>query len=106
MRSPLFCGKDPGDAGKVVGDADVGPVGSIEERPDGGKRVVAEFEDEDPAGFQMCRAFSNQAGVEFVALFATVESGFGFVIADFARERRGLASADVGRVGGDEVEKK
>ena len=70
---------------------------------DGRESVVAEFEDEDAAGFEMRGGMGDEVGVEFVAFFATVERDFRFVIADFAHERFGFAAADVGRVADDEV---
>ena len=48
-------------------------LGKIEKWLDGGKAVVAEFEDEDAAGLQMLRGLRDQFGVEFVAFFAAVE---------------------------------
>jgi hypothetical protein len=48
----------------------------------------------------------DQVGVEFVAFFAAEEGAGGFVVADFARERGGFTEADVGRVAGDEIERK
>ena len=73
---------------------------------DGGEAVVAEFEDEDATGLEMRGGLRDEIGVEFVAFFAAVESDFRFVIADFAHEGGGFAVADVGRVAGDEIEKR
>jgi len=45
---------------------------------------VAEFEDQEPAGFKLWGGLGNEACIKFVAFFATVESECGFVVADFA----------------------
>ena len=82
------------------------PLGSFEERADGGERVVAEFEDEEATGFEAARGFWDQQAVEFVAFFATVEGGGGLVVADFGGEGAGFLAADVGRVGDYEIEEK
>ena len=74
-------------------------MGRFEERADGGEGVVAEFEDEEATGFEVARGFRDQQAVEFVAFFATVEGGGGFVVADFGWEGAGFFAADVGRVG-------
>jgi len=87
------------------GYAYIRPGGCVEERPDGGEAVVAEFEDEDAAGLEVRRSLRDEIGVEFVAFFAAVERDFRFMIADFAHERCGFAAADVGRVAGDEIER-
>jgi len=47
----FFCSDDARDAGEVVGDGNVGPVRSVKVRLNGGKRVIAEFEDEEAARF-------------------------------------------------------
>jgi hypothetical protein len=52
----------------------------------------------------MARRFWNQQAVEFVAFFAAVEGGVGFVVADFDGEGGGFFAADVRRVGDDEIE--
>ncbi len=49
-------GDDAIDSGQIFGYADVRPVGKIEKWLDGGKAVVAEFEDEEAARLQMLRA--------------------------------------------------
>ena len=85
---------------------DVGPLRSIEEGADGGETVVAEFEDEEAAGSEMARRLENELAVEFVAFFAAVEGGGGFVVADFDGEGAGFFAADVGGVGNHQVEKK
>jgi len=82
----------------------VGPLGSFEEGADGGERVVAEFEDEEAAGFEMKSGFGDELAVEFVAFFAAVESGGGFVVSDFDGEGAGFFAADVGGVGDQEIE--
>ena len=56
---------------------------SFEEGADGGERIVAEFEDEEATGFEVARGFGDELAVKFVAFFATVEGGSGFVVADF-----------------------
>jgi hypothetical protein len=43
-------GEAAGNAGEVVGDGDVGPMGRIEERLNGGEAVVAKLEDQQAAG--------------------------------------------------------
>jgi len=78
---------------------DVGPLGSFEEGADGEERVVAEFEDEEATGFEMESGFGDELAVEFVAFFAAVERGGGFVVSDFDREGVGFFSADVGWIG-------
>jgi len=67
---------------------------------------VAEFEDEDAAGFQVGGGLCDEIGVEFVAFFAAEEGDFRFVIADFAHEGCGFAAADVRGVAGDEIEER
>ena len=57
-----------------------------------------------PPGLRCCGGLRDQIGVEFVAFFAAEESDFGFVVADFARERWRFAAADVRRIADDEVE--
>src|SRR5258708_11921424 len=99
-----FGGDDARDGGEVVGDTDVGPVGSVEERLDGGKGIVAEFEDQDPAGLEKCGGLGDEVGVEFLAFFAPEQSDGRFVVADFAGERWRFAMADVGRVADDQLE--
>ena len=71
---------------------------------DCGERVVAEFEDEQAAGFEVACGFWDELAVEFVAFFAAVEGGGGFVVADFDGECAGFIAADVGRVGDEEIE--
>ena len=66
---------------------------------------MAEFEDEEAAGFELRGRLRDEAGVEFVAFFAAEESEYGFVVTNFAGKGRSLAEADVGGVGDDEVEK-
>jgi len=78
---------------------DVGPFRSFEEWADGRERVVAKFQYEKAARFEMLRGLENQRAVEFVAFFAAVEGGGGFVIADFDRKRVGFFAADVGWIG-------
>jgi len=101
-----FSGKDAGDAGKIVGDTDVCPGWCVKERLDGREAIVAEFEDKDAAGFEMRGRLRNEMGVEFVALFAAVESDFRFVIAHFAHKSWCFVAADVGRVARDQIEKR
>ena len=72
----------------------------------GGQTVVAEFEDQDAAWFEMRGGLRNELGVKFVAFFAAVECDFRFVVANFAHERSGFASADVGRITHDEVKER
>ncbi len=67
---------------------------------------MAEFEDEEAAGFEELFGLQDQGGVEFVAFFAAEECGFGFVVADLDGERVDIFSSDVGRIGKDYVEKK
>jgi hypothetical protein len=98
-------GDDAGDAGKVGGDAKVGPVGGLEERLDGGETVVAEFEDQDAAGSQASGSLQDEGTVEFGAFFAAVECQWGFVLADIARQSVRFAAPDVGRVADDEIER-
>jgi len=99
MELGAFGGKDTGDAGEIVCHVDVGPFGRFEKGADGGKRVVAEFEDEETAGFEMESGFGDELAVEFVAFFAAVKCEGGFVVADFDGEGAGFFAADVGGVG-------
>src|SRR5260221_13533699 len=62
-----FGGDDAGDGGEVVGDADVRPVGGIEERLDGWEGIVAEFEDQNATGCEMRCGLGDEIAVEFVA---------------------------------------
>ena len=82
----------------------VDPFRSFEEWADGEKTVVAKFEDEQAARFEVEGGLEDELGVEFVAFFAAVEGGGGFVVADLDRERVGFFAADVGRVGDYEIE--
>ena len=104
--SNFFDGEYAGDAGEVVGYADVDPVWRVEERLYCWEAVVAEFQHEDAARFQVLRGLRDQVGVEFVAFFASEEGGVGFVVADFAGEGVGFTAADVGRIAGDEVKRR
>ena len=79
---------------------------SFKEGADGGKGVVAEFENEEAAGLEVARGFGDELAVEFVAFFAAIECGSGFVIADFGGEGAGFFSADVGRIADHEIEQK
>jgi hypothetical protein len=99
-----FRGDDAGDSGEVVGDTDVGPESCIKKRMNGGKGIVAEFEDEKAAGFETRGGLRDETCVKFVAFFAAVKGECGFVVADFAGEGERFATADVGGIGGDEVE--
>ena len=83
---------------------DVDPFRSFEERADGGERIVAKFEDEQAAGFEVAGCLEDELGVEFVAFFAAVEGGRGFVVADFDRKSVGFLATDVGRVGDYQIE--
>lgn len=85
---------------------DVGPLRSFEEGANGGERVVAKFEDEQTARFEVEGGLEDELGVEFVAFFAAIEGGGGLVIADFDRERVGFFAADIGRVGDYQIEGK
>ena len=95
----MFGGEDARDSCEVVGDQEVCPVGGIEEGADGGKGVVAEFEDEEASGFEMASGFRDEFGVKFVAFFAAEEGGGRLVIADFDGKGVGFLAGDVGRVG-------
>src|SRR5258708_7182022 len=101
-----FGGNDAGNSGEVVGDADVRPVGGVEERLDCGKGAVAGFEDQNAAGFEMGGGLGDEVGVKFVAFFAAEESDGRFVVADFARERRRFAVTDVRRIADNEIEER
>ena len=106
MRLGALGREDAGDSCEVVCDVDVDPFRSFEERANGGKRVVAEFEDEQAAGFEVAGGLEDELGVEFVAFFTAVEGGGGFVIADLDRERVGFFATDVGGVGDYQIEGK
>ena len=84
---------------------DVGPFRSFEEGADGGERVVAEFEYEQAAGFEVACGFWDELAVEFVAFFAAVEGGGGFVVADFDGKGAGFFATDVGGIGDYEIER-
>ena len=51
LQGGALGGEDAGDFGKVVSDEEIRPLGRFEEGADGGERVVAEFEDEEAAGY-------------------------------------------------------
>jgi hypothetical protein len=85
---------------------EIRPLGRFEERADSGETVVAEFDNEEAAGFEVTRGLRYELPVEFVAFFAAEEGGGGFVVADFGWEVAHLFSADVGRVGDYEIEEK
>src|SRR6266404_6436659 len=104
--SSLFGGDDAGDARQVVGYGYVCPGGGVEKRLDGSEAVVTEFEDKEAGGFEMRGGLRDEISVEFVALFAAVESDFWFVVADFAHQRGGFAAADVRRIAGDRSEER
>ncbi len=97
-------GEDAGDAGEVVGNADVRPMGGIEEGLNGREAVVTKFEDQQTAGLQMASCLRNEGAVEFVPFFASEESSRGLVVADFLGQRLGVTLPDVGRVADDEIE--
>jgi len=101
LRRGAFSGEDPRETGEVVGDADVGPCRGIEKRLHGGQRIVAEFEDQNAAGFEMCSRLRDQVGVEFVAFFAAEKSNGGFVVANFGRESCRFTPRDVRRIADD-----
>jgi hypothetical protein len=61
---------DAGYTGKVVGDGEVAPKRAIEKWLNSGKAVIAEFEDEQSARFQVLCGLGNQYAVKFVAFFA------------------------------------
>jgi len=65
---------------------------AVEKWFNGRQTVMAEFEDENAAGFEMRSGLRDEIGVEFVTFLAAVESNFRFVIADFAHERRCFAT--------------
>lgn len=67
---------------------------------------MAEFEDEEAAGFEMRGGLRDEIGVEFVAFFAAVKCNFGFVVADFAFECFLFAAADVRRIADDQIEER
>jgi hypothetical protein len=84
---------------------EIGPFRSFEEGANGGERVVAQFEDEQAAEFEVGRGFQDERAVKFVAFFAPEEGGGRFVIADFDGEYAGFFAADVGRIGNYEIER-
>ena len=51
----------------------------------------------------MVCCLSDQAGVKFVAFFATLERNLGLVLADFAWQRFFLVAADVWRITDNEI---
>src|SRR5713226_4807090 len=55
-------GEDTGNSCEVVGNTYIGPGGGVEQRLDGGKAVVAEFEDEYAAGLEMCGGLRDEIG--------------------------------------------
>ncbi len=78
---------------------EIHPQRSFEEGADGGERVVAKFEYEQAAGSKVACGFWDELAVEFVAFFAAVECGGGFVVADFDGKGVGFFPADVGWIG-------
>jgi hypothetical protein len=70
---------------------------------DGRQAIVAKFEDEDSAGFEVLCGLCNQVRVKFAAFFAAVEGGGRLMFADFARERLRFAATDVRRVAGNQI---
>ena len=64
---------------------------------------MTEFEDQDSAGLEVGEGLCDEFGVEFVALFAAEQGDCGFVFADFTRQRRCFATANVGRVAYNKV---
>lgn len=97
---------DAGDGGEVVGHGDIAPAGGVEEWLNGGKAVMAEFENEEAAGLEILRGLRNECAVEFVTFFAAIQGGRRFVLADFDGQGVGVAKTDVGRVADDEIERK
>jgi hypothetical protein len=63
-------GDDSRDAGEIVGYANICPRGYVEQRLHRGERVVAEFENQDAARFEVVRGLGDQVAVEFVSFFA------------------------------------
>src|ERR1700686_4173465 len=52
----------------------------------------------------MHSGLGDEVAVEFVALVATIEGAFGFVLVDFTRQRGSFAAADVRRIAHDKVQ--
>src|SRR5437870_8137324 len=104
--SCAFGGEDAGDTGQVVGDANIGPGRYIEERLDGRKGIVAQFDDQDSAGLEARGGLCDEVGIEFVAFFAAEERDRRFVVVHLACKCCCFAAANVGRIAYDKVEKK
>ena len=87
-RRPLrpLGGEDAGDAGEIVGDADIFPVWRVEKRMHSRKAVVAELKNENAAGFEMRGRLRDETSVDLVALFTAVQRNFGLVVAYLAHE--------------------
>lgn len=54
----------------------------------------------------MVSGLRDKLAIEFISFFAAVEGGGWFMIADFRGEGGAFFSADVGRVGDDEIEER
>ena len=100
----MFRGNHARNPGEILRYADIPPIGAIEKRFNGGETVVAEFEDQQAARFQVLRSLRNQRAVKFVAFFTTKKGSARFVFAHFNGKRVRVAQADVGRIADDEIE--
>jgi len=100
----MFRGNHARNTGKILRDADIPPIGTVKKRFNREETVVAEFEDQQAARFQMLRSLRNQRAVKFVAFFTTKEGSARFVFAHFDGKRVRVAQADVGRIADDEIE--
>jgi hypothetical protein len=99
-------GEDAGDSGEVVADANIFPSWGVEQRLNGGEAVVAEFEDEEAAGFEMRGGLGDEIGVEFVAFLAAVKGHCRLVLANFAHEGFRCAAPDVGWITRDQIKQR
>ncbi len=65
---------------------------------------MSQFQRQNSPGLQQRGSLSDQRRVNLRADFAAEERRFRFVLAHFARKRRGFPASDVGWIAGDEVE--
>src|ERR1700680_1155705 len=62
-----------GDAGQVIGYAEVDPVGCVQKRLDGWKTVMTQFEHQDAARFQVHPRLGDYLGIQLIAFCAAVK---------------------------------
>jgi hypothetical protein len=97
---------DARNASEIARDADVRPGRRFKQRLNRRERVVAEFENEQAAGFEARGGLRDEVCVKLIAFFAAVKSELGFVIADFPSERGPFPAADVGRIANNKIKER